>query len=132
MRAIHKRQRLCPDDIRHGHFAVKMWEQGTAARGFPFQGVPGGICVHCDQHQALNTGKMLCGRFARLLCGREMHIAIGHIYGCAIGHSIAAQGGPFIGPEYLENQHGAVMPWCASGVKGGWAVRPPYVRASRR
>ena len=46
-----------------------------------------------------------------------MHVAICDVDRGACGFTVAAQGGPFVGAEYLENQHGVVMDRALGRVK---------------
>ena len=117
MHAAHQRQRFDPCQIGQAQFTEKMREQRAAARYLPFQGIAKRIGVHGQQHQAILAREMLGGSFSSLFRRREMDEPIGQIDRRTHGGPVMAQGLPFIHTEYLEDQHGPVMPRRIATVK---------------
>ena len=83
-----------------------MGEERVAARDLPFQIIAQGVRFNSQQEQVILPREVFRGRFSRLGRSREMHIAICHVDGGTGGFALCAQGGPFVGSENFEYQHG--------------------------
>ena len=83
-----------------------MGEERVAARDLPFQIIAQGIRFNGQQEQVILPCEVFRGRFCRLGRSREMDITICHIDGGTGGFALRAQGGPFVGSENFEYQHG--------------------------
>ena len=83
-----------------------MGEERVAARDLPFQIIAQGIRFNGQQEQVILPCEVFRGRFCRLGRSREMDITICHIDGGTGCFAFRAQGGPFVGSENFEYQHG--------------------------
>ena len=105
MRAVDQRQRLRPDDIRHGEIAVEMRELRTTARYLPFERLTQTVCLKRKQEQPVDAGKVLCRSLGDLRCSREVDIAVCHVNWSACRLALLTQDLPFVGTEDFEYKH---------------------------
>ncbi len=106
-----------PNHIAEPDLAVEMRKQGPTARHFPFQVVAHGVSVAAKQCQTFNPSKVFGSGFRRLFGCRKVDEPVSDINWRAISCAICLQRGPFLGPEYLVDQHEGLMPRIARGIK---------------
>src|SRR5512134_1372472 len=62
-----KRERRDADHSTQRKLSIKMWKQGAAARGLPFQGMPKPVSVDGNQDEVVLIREMATGCFRKLL-----------------------------------------------------------------
>jgi len=110
MRAVFERKWCRPENVLHPERPIEMWKFRPTEGEFPFEIGFQGLGLDGQKDQPVFVGKVFGGGFGGLTCGRKMDIAIGDVNWRALCDALGLKVGPFMGPKYLVNQHGSVMP----------------------